>query len=241
MKRLNSGVQMKEKIKKIYNRISYAIIPFLIFVAVMGVAYYGNQILYSCGVIKGSNYPEIPLDSQIPLIPWFVYPYFLTFPLGLFTFFYLAYKDKKAFYTMYISLILSFAISGFFYTFGQTVFTKPDFEPKTFTDKFVVWTWGATNPVNCFPSQHCFMAFAMIIACVSAKEEKMNIFFKIFTIITSILIVLATVFIRQHFVLDIVASFIIMFPIFAIAHVFNLGEKLMLKIEKIKERKLNKK
>lgn len=228
---------MKEKIKKVYNRISYAFIPFLIFVAILGVSYFGNQLLYTYGVTKGSNYPEIELDSKIPLVSWFVYPYFLTFPLGLFTFFYLAYKDKKAFYTMYLTLIISFAISGIIYACGQTYFTKPDFEPQTFTDKFVVWTWNSTNPVNCFPSQHCFMAFAMIIACLSAKEEKMNIFFRIFTIITSILIVLATVFIRQHFVLDIIASFIIMFPIFAIAYTFKWGEKLMIKIENRKLKK----
>lgn len=232
---------MKEKIKKIYNKISYAIIPFFIFVAVLGVSYLGNQFLYSWGVTKGSNYPEIPLDSQIPLIAWFVYPYFLTFPLGLFTFFYLAYKDKKAFYNVFITLIISFAISGVIYLFGQTVFTKPDFEPVTFTDKFVVWTWGATNPVNCFPSQHCFMAFAMIIACLTAKEEKMNIFFKIFTITCDILIVLATVFIRQHFLLDIFASFIIMFSAFAVCYVFKWGEKLMQFIERKQEiRKQNK-
>lgn len=231
---------MKEKIKKIYNRISYAITPFLIFVAVLGVSYFGNQLLYTFGVTKGSNYPEIELDSKIPLVSWFVYPYFLTFPLGLFTFFYLAYKDKKAFYNMFITLIISFAISGVIYAFGQTYFTKPEFEPKTFTDKFVVWTWGSTNPVNCFPSQHCFMAFAMIIACFSAKEEKMNVFFRIFTIITSILIVLATVFIRQHFVLDIFASFIIMFPIFAVVHTFKWGEKLMIKIDRRKQLKTQK-
>ena len=232
---------MKEKIKKFYNRISYAIIPFLIFVAILGISYFGNQLLYSWGVTKGSNYPEIELDSKIPLIPWFVYPYFLTFPLGLITFFYLAYKDKKAFYNLFLTLVISFAISGVIYAFGQTVFTKPEFEPKTFTDKFVVWTWGSTNPVNCFPSQHCFMAYAMIIACISAKQEKMNIFFKMFTIIVSILIVMATVFIRQHFLLDMVASFIIMFPAFAICHTFKLGEKLMARLDKRKQKRLEKK
>lgn len=217
---------MKEKLKNIYNRISYAIIPFLIFVVVLLISYSGNQILYNLGITKGSNYPEIDLDSKIPLISWFVYPYFLTFPLGLFTFFYLAYKDKTAFWNMYIALIASFVISGFIYAFAQTEFTKPDFQPQTFTDKFVVWTWNSTNPINCFPSQHCFMAFAMIIACMSAKKEKMNIFFKAFTIICSILIVMATVFIRQHFFLDIVASFVIIFPLWAVCHVFNLGDKL---------------
>ena len=228
---------MKEKIKNIYNRISYAIIPFLIFATVLIVSYFGNQLLYSLGVTTGSNYPEVDLDSKIPLISWFVYPYFLTFPLGVVTFFYLAYKDKKAFWNLYLTLIISFVISGIIYAFWQTEFTKPNLEPTNFTERFVVWTWGSTNPVNCFPSQHCFMAFAMIIACISAKNEKMNIFFRLFTIVCSILIVLATVFIRQHFLLDMFASFIIMFPIWAICHVFNLGDKLTSFLQQRKARK----
>ena len=230
---------MKEKIKQVYNRISYAIVPFLIFATVLIVSYFGNQLLYTWGVTKASNYPHLPIDDQIPLISWFVYPYFLTFPLGLFTFFYLAYKDKMAFYNLYITLLISFAISGIVYLFGQTQFTKPDFEPQTFTDRFVVWTWGSTNPVNCFPSQHTFMATAMIIACFSANREKMNIFFRLFTIATSVLIILATVFIRQHFLLDIFASIVIMLPVYAITYVYKWGEKLMLRRERRIENKKN--
>lgn len=218
---------MKEKFIKFYKRISYAILPLIVVIVVMQIAYTGNQILYSAGVVKGSNWVEIPLDSQIPLIPWFVYPYFLTFPWAILTFFYLAYTDKKALYNLTIVLIISFAISGIFYAFGQTVFTKPEFEPKSFTDKFVVWTWNSTNPVNCFPSQHCFMAFAMIIAVVSSKEKRINFIYKWVTIILSILIVLATVLIRQHFLLDIFASFIIMFAAYGICYAFKWGEKLM--------------
>lgn len=235
------------KFKKFFNRISYAIIPFIIFVIVLLVSYFGNQLLYTRGltIFKASNYPEIELDSQIPLISWFVYPYFLTFPLGIIAFFYLSYVNKKAFYNLYITLIICFAISGIIYFFAQTVFTKPDFEPKTFTDKIVVWTWGSTNPVNCFPSQHCFMAFAMIIGVATASSKgatgKMNIFFKIFTLIVSILIVCATVFIRQHFFLDIIASFDIMFIIYPIVHVFKWGEKLMASSDKRRQKRLEKK
>lgn len=213
----------KQKLKNVFNQTKYAIVPFIMFVLTLVIAFFGNQLLYSAGLIKGSNWCELPIDSKIPLIPWFVYFYYLTFPLCFFTFFYLAYKDKKAFYNIYITLILSFALSGIIYLVGQTVFTKPDFTPVTFTDKLVVWTWGSTNPVNCFPSQHCFMAFATIIACVSGKG--MNKIFKAFAIFCSIMIVLSTVFIRQHFVMDIVASFDIMFIFWIFAYVFKFGEK----------------
>ncbi len=216
----------KEKLKRLYGRISYAIKPFIIFVAVLFVTYFGNQLVYwLMGSNGGGNYPEIPLDSKIPLISWFVYPYYLTFPLGIITFFYLAYANKKSFYALFYTLVISFAISGVIYLFWQTKFTKPDFTPVTFTDRLVVGTWGSTSPINCFPSQHSYMAIAMIIACLTAGKD-MKWWYKIFTIAVGIMILLATFFIKQHFFLDWVASLVIMLlAYFAVLIYFHKKKK----------------
>ena len=233
-----------KKIKKFYSEVSYAILPFIIFVLTLVISYFGNQLLYNSGAIKASDYPLIDLDGEIPYISWFVYFYFLTFPLGIITFFYLAYTNKKALYNMFVTLVISFAISGIIYLCAQTVFTKPDIEIKTFTDKLVKWTWGSTNPVNCFPSQHCFMAFAMIIGCLTADnggKRKMNKIFKLFTIFCAVMIICSTVFIKQHFFLDIFASFDIIFPIYALCYTFGVGDKLLKWEKSIKERRAKKK
>ncbi len=233
------------KFKQFFSKISYAIIPFFIFVATLLISYFGNQILYNLGITRGSTYPKIEIDDQIPFIPWFIYFYFLTFPLGIIAFFYLAYTNKKAFYNLYITLLVSFILSGIIYFFGQTYFVKPDFEPKTFTDKFVVWTWGSTNPINCFPSQHCFMAFAIILGCTAANsngnERKMSRIFVYLAIFCAIMIVLATVFIKQHYFLDIIASFDIMLITYGIVCSSNSGDKLRKRHEQIREKRKLKK
>lgn len=205
--------------KNFWGRITYAVIPFLIFVVTLLVTYFGNQLLNR----PGTNYPELPIDAQIPLVPWFVYFYFLTFPLGLVTFFYLAYTNKRRLYDLFLTLVISFAISGVIYFFWQTEMTKPVLEPTSFTNRFLLWTWGSTNPINCFPSQHCFMAIAMIIACITAGK-KMKLWFKIPTIFVAIMIILSTVFLKQHFLLDFVASLVIMVPIFLIIRFCNFGK-----------------
>ena len=203
------------------------------------ISYFGNQLVYDLRGESGSQYPHVPLDDKIPLIPWFVYFYYLTFPLGLVTFFYVAYKDKKSLYDIFLTLCISFAISGIIYLVGQTEFIKPEFTPQTFTDKLVVWTWGSTNPVNCFPSQHCFMAFAIIIAVCSSKG--LNIFYRLAAFAISIMIILSTVFIRQHFLLDIFASFDIMFIVFGLVYYFKLGNRLKARQErKENERQIKK-
>ena len=227
------------KVRYIFNEIKYAIIPFLIFVVVLLISYFGNQLIYTIFDLHGSYYPKIDLDDKIPLISWFVYFYYLTFPLGIITFFYLAFKDKKLLYTVFLTLCISFAISGIIYLFAQTEFVKPDFTPVTFTDKLVVWTWGSVNAINCFPSQHCFMAFAVMIACFTCK--KMNVFFRIIASGLSVMIILSTVFIRQHYLLDIIASFDIMLSVFAFIYVFKLGNKLAERQENKRKEKILKK
>lgn len=222
----NMQEKKQSKTKRFFKQISYAILPFFIFVAVLLVTYFGNQLIYNLrGGNYGSNYPEIPLDSQVPLIPWFVYFYYLTFPLGLITFFYLAYKNKKAFYDIFLTLVISFAVSGIVYLFAQTYFVKPDFIPESFTDWLVVWTWGSTNPVNVFPSQHCFMAFATILA-VFHGGKGINKVYKFVATILAIMVILSTIFIRQHYIMDIFASFDIMLIAFGIVLLFGWGSKM---------------
>jgi membrane-associated phospholipid phosphatase len=212
--------------KKFFKKISYAIFPFLIFVFVLFASYFLNQLITSYfgegSYHYGTTYPHIALDDKIPIVSEFIYVYYLTFPIGIITFFYLAYKNKTKLFDIFVTLCLSFAISGVIYFFFQSRFIKPDFTPQNFTDKLVVWTWNSTNPTNCFPSQHCFMAIAVFIGCADCKD--MKLWYRIFGCIIGILIVLATVFTRQHYLLDFVASFVIMVPIFLLVRFSGYGK-----------------
>ncbi len=212
--------------KKFFSKISYAILPFLLFGLTLAVTFFGNQILTNSAdpnsMHYGTTWAHTPLDDKIPLISGFIYIYYLTFPVGIITFFYLAYKNKTKLYDIFVTLCLSFAISGIIYFFFQTRFIKPDFTPETFTDKLVVWTWNSTNPTNCFPSQHCFMAIAVFISCVDCKEMKW--WYRIFGCIIGILIVLSTVFTRQHYWVDFLGSLAIMVPIFLLTRFSRSGK-----------------
>lgn len=214
--------------KKFFSKISYSILPFFIFVLTLLITYFGNQILTSLAEVGsfhyGTTWAKTGLDDLIPLVPEFIYVYYLTFPLGIVTFFYLAYKNKTKLYELFLTLVISFLISGIIYFFFQTRFIKPDFTAETFTEKLLVWTWNSTNPVNCFPSQHCFMAIAIFISCVSCKD--MNIVYRIISSIIAILIVLATVFTKQHYWVDFLASLAIMLPTYLLIKFTKTGSKL---------------
>lgn len=215
-----------------WKKICYAIIPFVVFIVILGITFFGNQLLNK----PGTDYPRIPIDDMLPPIEsvaWMVYFYFLTFPVGILVFFWLAYVNKKRFFDIILTLIISFAISGVIYFFWQTQMTKPPLEPSNFTNKFLIWTWGATNPTNCFPSQHSFMAIAMTIACLSVKNGKAGrIIFKILVFIEAIMIILSTFMLRQHFFVDWIASCLIMIPTYFFIRAFQFGDRVSKKTYK---------
>ncbi len=229
-----------ETLKDFYGSISYAIVPFLIYLLSLLLSWGFTQLF---GATTGIQ-PWIELDFHIPCIPQFVFAYYLTFPLGIVAFFYLAKKDRTKLYEVTIILVVAYVISGFFYIFMQTEFpmeVKESFisNPKTLSEKLTVMTWHASHPTNCLPSQHCYMAIGITMCALGTKG--MKTWFKWICYVMSVLIVLSTLFIKQHFFLDFVASLVIMLTLFAIVKIFNLGKKLEIHIDLRKQARQRKK
>lgn len=229
-----------ETLKAFYGSISYAIIPFIVYLLSWLCSWGFTQLFGSTTGIQ----PWIELDLHIPCVPQFVYAYYLTFPLGIIAYFYLAKSDRKKLYEVTIVMVVAYIISGLFYTFMQTEFPmeiKESFisNPKTLSEKLTVLTWHASHPTNCLPSQHCYMAIGITMCALGTKG--MKTWFKWICYVMSVLIVLATLLIKQHFVLDFVASLGIMMTLLAIVKIFNLGEKLGMHIDLRKQARQRKK
>ncbi len=211
------------KIKIIWHKISYAVLPFLIFLIVQELAYSGNMFLGKPGA-----HPEIWLDKHIPVVSQFIWVYYLTFPLAIFCFFWVSAKNEKRMWNVWLTAVIAFAISGIIYFFWQTEMVKPDFTPVTISDKFMVWTWNATKPINCFPSQHCFMAISIVLCMYNIKDGT-PAWLRWTCYVISVLIFMATVFLRQHYVLDLISALVIMLPIYFIIKACKFGDKMVLK------------
>ena len=213
----------RELVSRIFFGIAYSIIPFIFFLIVQELSWTGNMLLNKPGA-----HPEIWLDSKIPLISEFVWIYFLTFPIAIFTYFLVAYKDKKHLWNLWLTIMISFAISGIVYFFWQTEMVKPELNPVTLSDKFLLWTWGSCHPICCLPSQHCFMAIAIIIGVCNQKKN-ISPWLRWPMMVCGVLIILATVFLKQHYVLDFVASLVIMVPPFLIWKYAKFGDYMVKK------------
>lgn len=154
------------------------------------------------------------IDDRIPFIPSFVifyvmwYLFLILIPL-------LILKYNKKVFDKYIVVSILYAIlEGIIFILFPTTMNR---QPLVVTD---ISTWvvdiiyRVDMPVcNLFPSAHCAFSILFIISILVVKEVKKE--YKILIIISSLLIILSTLFIKQHVVIDVLGALLIV-PIYYI-------------------------
>ncbi len=158
------------------------------------------------------------IDAYIPFNRFFIIPYFLWFlfiPLsGLF----ILKHDKKEFVNFQIILILGMTLFLFINTFFPTkveLRNRCIFEDDIFS-KLILYLQKIDTSTNVFPSIHVYnsiVATSCVLKC-EIKNKKEYIY-KYINIIICVLIILSTMFLKQHSIIDVIFG-IIMFNIFDI-------------------------
>ncbi len=155
------------------------------------------------------------LDSFIPYISYFVIPYAL-YPVVVILPFYLYWKDYKKYKTMALSVATVLLVSVLIYFSFQTEITRADVHAGSFFDDLVLLVYSLDEPVNALPSLHVSLP-TIATFFVFMRNRKLGFYLTPVTI----LIILSTVFIKQHAVIDIFAGLILAFAVFKTRHVFD--------------------
>ena len=167
-----------------------------------------QSILYALSkVINGSNATLIGghIDSLIPFNTLAIVPYCIWYFL-IFIIPYDYYKKDKELISKYIvSYVLITIIANIIFVVCPTTVNRPTVSGN---DIFSIMTkivfFVDNEPLNCFPSLHCAISFLWIIYTLSMKNS--NKYFKLFITIISILIIISTLFIKQHVFIDMIGG-----------------------------------
>ena len=81
-------------------------------------------------------------------------------------------------------------------------------------------------PLNCFPSIHCLFCFQVIYGFTFSKVKNKT---KILIILFSILIIFSTLFIKQHYIFDVISALLVMLISNLLTDLFHIYEKLKTK------------
>ena len=163
-------------------------------------------------IIPRRHYIQVilPVDRLIPFIEVFVVPYlswFFYVGLGI-TIVYL--KDRDAYDRMCTVLMIGMTVFLLVSTFlpnRQPLRLTQMPRENIFTD-MIIALWKTDTPTNVWPSIHVFNTAAVELAYLTSKNDffRKNYLFRCGTLVWGILIIMSTVFIKQHSLFDVLSA-----------------------------------
>ena len=144
------------------------------------------------------------LDGKIPVVSLFVIPYlsFHVLALVVVPLLSLKYGGRKVFFENSLAIIAGQACLDIAYLFFQTQVPRTPVEVHTFFDWILIHVvYGNDQPLNGFPSNHVTWSVISIIALWRLRKVIPRTSFSL--VAWFLLIIPATVFLHQHFLIDI--------------------------------------
>lgn len=197
----------KEWFEKLH--VKYFIIIFFLYV-LKGVLYETSKTIST-----DWHLINMEIDDMIPFLKYFILfyiPYYFSPPIQLY---YISYKDKNKFYRLVISGALAVIIANICFLCYQTKFIRPEVEGNDIFSILVRSIYRIDDgAVNCLPSIHAIFGMLMIIG--GYKTKGTPIFYKIVTITIGLGCIVSTVFVKQHYFIDMVAGALLMLVVYFI-------------------------
>lgn len=195
-------MKLRNKFRELVRRYKHAWVFLYIFIYMPWFLFLEKHVTTDYHVI------QISLDEYIPFIEYFIIPYLLWFAFIIAAFLYFFFADVPGFYRL----------AGFMFT-GMTVFliictifpNGQDLRPVVFErDNIFVdmvrTLYRADTCTNVFPSLHVFNSLSVCIAVSECEKLRRHKGVRVGTYILAGLIILATMFLKQHSVLDVAGA-----------------------------------
>ena len=147
------------------------------------------------------------LDDMIPFCEWFLFPYISWFLYMVAAGFWFLFKDHEAFEHYMLSLIFGFFICTTIcsvFPNGQNL--RPDGYNTNIVAQTVKLMQEFDTNTNVFPSMHVVGALGACFAIAKSKTLKNKVWLQICNWTLCTAIILATMFLKQHSVLDILSG-----------------------------------
>lgn len=162
-------------------------------------------------VVSNFTVIHMRIDDYIPFCEYFIIPYLAWFPYvaaGVLYFLFTSKSDYQKLMTNLITGMTVFLLISAVFPNGHLL------RPYYFTDHNIFTAlvqnlYLADTQTNVFPSVHVFNAIAIHCAVSNSERLKSKKWLQIASLTLVVLIVLATLFLKQHSVSDDLASFLL--------------------------------
>ena len=163
-----------------------------------------------------------PLDKYIPFCEFFVIPYLFWFAFMVIGVMYFFFTNRKEFYQVTCFLIIGMTIFLFISTiFPNGLLLRPTVFPRDniFTDMVKNIVYANDTSTNVLPSIHAFNSLGISIAVARSESLRKKRNVQVATHITTVLILMSTVCLKQHSITDVIAAMLMAGFIYPLVYV----------------------
>ena len=146
----------------------------------------------------------IPLDKQIPLIPWTIVIYFGCYIFWIIGYLYNAAMDKRHCYRFLMADWLAKAVCFICYVVYPTTNTRPEIVGSDIWAQLMRFLYSMDAADNLFPSIHCLVSWLCYIGIRGNKKVPQWI--RTTFCICAIAVFISTLTTKQHVIYDVVAG-----------------------------------
>ena len=152
--------------------------------------------------MTGGITPDLPIDAFIPLWPTCAVPYLLSIPWWIAALTWGALKmDYPRWRQFSLCLGLTIVISYLIFIFYPTYVVRPEITAQDFFSQLVLWIYGSDQVHNALPSGHTYTTLIIAIFWSQWLPKLKPLWISI-----TVLVLLSTLFTKQHYILDLLAA-----------------------------------
>ncbi len=177
---------------------------YLIYWAAFGLCFSATERLF----IRDFYFPiSCSIDNAIPFCELFLIPYMFWFIYMVGIHAYTLFLDIKSFRNMMQFIMITYTIALLTYIiFPNCQQLRPEsFERDNFLTSFMIGFYRFDTSTNVCPSMHVIGSVAVSLCAWNLKHFK-TVLWRIAFSITTVLISISTVFLKQHSVIDVAAA-----------------------------------
>ena len=174
-------------------------------------------------VTRNFHVMHASLDDLIPFNEYFIVPYLLWFLYVGAGIFYFLITSKEDYYKLCIFLFSGMTISLIICTFFRNgTDLRPVIDPdKNIFTALVAYIYRTDTCTNVFPSIHVYNSIGVHIAVARSERLRGHRLIRLGSGLLMISICMATVFLKQHSVIDLIGAVILAYVIYGIVYGYS--------------------
>lgn len=141
----------------------------------------------------------LPIDRKIPVIPWWVSIYILSYAFWAINYILIARQNKRSCYRLVFADYFSKMVCGIFFVIIPTTNVRPELIGGGFWELMLKFIYTMDSPTNLFPSIHCLVSW---ICAIGLRGTKVSNGYKAFSYIFAIAVCVSTQLTKQHYIVD---------------------------------------